>query len=298
MSYKIRNTIALAVLLFLVFIIGGYISVISQPRKLKEIAKETQHVEIQLQDKTSQLAAISAMQNTLRETIHRWNNRLKEIPQFDISSQTYGYLSRIIDESGSMKLNMMFNGTKSFAQYGYNTYHVVGSAEFPNIFRFLWLLENGRRLYKITMISMKSQEKLDTTGNLPTIQLNYEMDIQSYFTSEQSLNTPVMNPDSTPEPIMSNPFEPAIFEQVPKNTKNLVDVNTISVKAVADSKALVMDGSGRLITLKLGDKVYLGKVETINPEDGSIVFKMNRGGIIDTVRKQIIFDQLQRGTMQ
>ncbi len=298
MSYKIRNSIALGVLLFLVFVVGGYVSFISQPGKLKGIAKESKHVESQLQDKVVQERAISDMQNTLRETIHRWNNRLKEIPQFDISSQTYGYLSRIIDESGFMKLNMSFNGTKSLSKYGYNTYHIIGSAEFPNIFRFMWLLENGRRLYKITTIAMKSEEKLDTAGNLPTIQLNYEMDIQSYFTSEKSLNTPVMNPDSTPEPITSNPFEPFIFGEVPKNTRNLVDVSNLSVKAVADSKALVMDGSGRLITLKLGDPVYLGKVETINPEDGSIVFRMNRGGIIDTVRKQIIFDKMQRGMMQ
>ncbi len=298
MSYKIRNSIALGVLLLLVFGIGGYISLIYQPGKIKSLQKEAKQIESQLQDNAMQMRAITDMQNTLRETVHRWNNRSKEIPEFDVSSQTYGYLSHIIDESGFMKLNLAFNGTKSFPKYGFNTYHVIGTAEFPNIFRFIWLLENGRRLYKINTITVRSEEKPDSTKNTPTIRLNYEMDLQAYFTSEQSLSTPVANPDSTPQPITSNPFEPSIFQIVPGNTKNLVEVDKISVKAVADDKALILDNAGNLVTLKLGDEVYLGKVTAINPEDGSIVFTMNRGGIIDTVKKQIVFDKTQRGIMQ
>ena len=150
MSYKLRNSVALGVLLFLVVVVGGYISFIYQPGKINKYRKEAKGDRSQLKDNTIQTSAIMSMQEKLRETVHRWNNRTKEIGEKDISSQTYGYLSDIIDESGSLRLNMAFTGSKSGGKYGYNTYKLSGSAEFPNIFRFIWLLENGRRLYKIS----------------------------------------------------------------------------------------------------------------------------------------------------
>ncbi len=114
MSYKIRNSIALGVLLLLVIGIGGYISFIYQPGKINKYRKEAKAIESQLKDNTLQTSAITGMQEKLRETVHRWNNRTKEIGVSDISSQTYGYLSDIIDESGQLRLNMTFSGEKSY----------------------------------------------------------------------------------------------------------------------------------------------------------------------------------------
>ena len=51
-----------------------------------------------------------------------------------------------------------------------------------------------------------------------------------------------------------------------------------------------MDEQGRLITLKVGDDVYLGRVAGVNPQDGTIEFTLNDGGIISTKRKQIKFE--------
>jgi hypothetical protein len=252
-------------------------------------------IENQLKDNLIQTSAIISMQEKLRETVHRWNNRTKEIGEKDVSSQTYGYLSDIIDESGSLRLNMAYSGTKSGNKYGYNTYRLSGSAEFPNIFRFIWLLENGRRLYKIGTLSVHAEEQAGTTQESPVINLKYEMELNSYFTSETALGKPVMRPDSIPQPITSNPFFPTIQKLSPPNLRDLVDVNTINVKAVAPGKALVMDPKGRLITLQVGDEVYLGKVTATHPQEGVVDFTLNNGGIVETVSKQIVFEKKSRG---
>ncbi len=295
MSYKIRNSIALGVLLLLVIGIGGYISFIYQPGKINKYKKEAKAIESQLKDNTLQTSAITGMQEKLRETVHRWNNRTKEIGESDISSQTYGYLSDIIDESGQLRLNMTFSGVKSAAKYGYNTYKLTGLAEFPNIFRFIWLLENGRRLYKISNVTLHADEQTKSTEEYPTIALRYEMELDAYFTSETSLGKPVMKPDSIPQPITSNPFLPNILKLSPQNVRNLLDVASINVKAVSSGKALVMDPTGRLITLQVGDEVYLGKMTAARPQEGIVEFTLNNGGIVETVSKQIVFEKKLQG---
>lgn len=291
MSYKIRNSIALGVILFLVVGIGGYFSFIYQPGKIKKYRTEAKEIERKLQDNTIQISAITGMQDKLRETVHRWNNRTKEIGEFDISSQTYGYLSDIIDESGSLRLNMKYTGTRTVSKYGYNTYKLTGKAEFPNIFRFIWLLENGRRLYKITTINLHGEEQTKDNQEYPTVELTYDIDLNAFYTSERSLGKPVMKPDSVPQPITSNPFLPNILKQTPLNLRNLVDVASIKVKAVAPGKALVMDQTGKLITLQVGDEVYLGKMTATRPQEGTVEFTLNNGGIIETVSKQIVFKE-------
>jgi hypothetical protein len=297
-SYKIRNSIALGVIVLLVTIIGGYATFFYQPKQIEKNVKETQKISAQLQDNAEQLNTISTLQVKLRETLHRWNNRIKEISESDVSSQTYGYLSDIINESGAqqLKMNLSLSGTKDGGTIGYNIYKINGVSEFPNILRFLWLLENGRKLYKVSNITIRSSEVGGDTLEFPTIQLAYDMDINAYFTREKTLSMEVMKPDSTPQPITTNPFQPSILRVSPANVRNLLDVDKISVKATASGKALVMSTDGKLITLKVGDEVYLGRVSGIFPQEGTIDFVINDGGIVTTKRKQIQFEKNNKDT--
>lgn len=300
MSYKIRNSIVLAVLIFVVSVIGTYVTVFYQPKKIEQNLKESKKITAQLQDNSEQMMAIEQNQDKLRETMHRWNNRIKEISESDVSSQTYGYLSDIIDESGAqqLKMNLALTGTTEGATIGYNTYKITGVSEFSNIFRFLWLLENGRKLYKIKNVTFRSEEVGADSMEFPQIVIQYDMDINAYFTKEKTLGMQVMRPDSTPQPIMSNPFQPSILRKTPANVRNLVDVDRISVKATANGKALVMTEDGRLVTLMVGDEVYLGKVAGINPKEGVIEFTLNDGGIVQTKRKQIQFEKSDKDAVQ
>ncbi len=300
MSYKIRNTIVLAVLILLVTIIGGYVTIFFQPKKIDQNKKEAAKITSQLQDNTEQLAAIDAGQKRLRETLHRWNNRVKEISASDVSSQTYGYLSDIIDESGAqqLKMNLSLTGSKNEGTVGYNTYKITGTSEFPNIFRFIWLLENGRKLYKISSLVLRSDEVAFDSLEYPKIAISYDMEINAFFTQEATLGMPVMKPDSTPQPITSNPFQPSILRKTPSNVRNLVDVDRVSVKATANGKALVMNEAGKLVTLQVGDEVYLGKVSNIIPREGAVEFVLNDGGIVKTKRIQIQFENKDKDAMQ
>jgi hypothetical protein len=298
-SYKIRNSIVLGVLLLLVVGIAGYITMIYQPRKIAAFNAETKKIAAQLSDNTAQMSAIAAMETTLRETILRWDNRTKEFAGSDAAADTYAFLSDAMDESGSknLKVNVTFSGTKTVSDaISYNTYKIQGNSEFANIFRFVWLIENGRRLYKIHNLSLKSEEHAAT--DLAGVRLLFDFELQSYYTNQNSLSQSVMRPDSTPQPITSNAFMPLIFATVPLNFKNLVDPERILVKALSSTRALVLTDDGHFYTLKVGSEVYLGKVTAIDPIGGTITFTINKGGITEVVKKSIVFEKKQRGQSQ
>ena len=293
MSFKIRNTIALGVIVLLVSIVGGYVTFFYQPGQIEKNTKEIKKISAQLQDNSLQVSSIAALRLKLRETTHRWNNRIKEISESDVSAETFGYLSDIVNESGAqqLKMNLSLAGTKRGGRIGYNSYKLSGTSEFPNILRFIWLMENGRKLFKITNISITSVEELSDSLEFPVISLSYQMDVNAFFTSEKNLSMPVMKPDSTPQPITSNPFQPSILSSSPQNVRQLVDVEKISVKATAGNKALVMTQEGKLVVLKVGDEVYLGRVTAVVPREGAVDFTLNDGGIITTRRKSIQFEK-------
>lgn len=293
MSFKIRNSIALGVIVLLVSIVGGYVTFFYQPGQIEKNTKEIKKISAQLQDNTLQISSIADLRVKLRETTHRWNNRIKEISESDVSAETFGYLSDIVNESGAqqLKMNLTLSGTKHGGRIGYNSYKLSGTSEFPNILRFIWLMENGRKLFKITNISITSVEEPKDSLEYPVISLTYQMDVNAFFTSEKSLSMPVMKPDSTPQPITSNPFQPSILSASPMNVRKLVDVEKISVKATAGNKALVMLQDGKLVVLKVGDEVYLGRVTAIHPQEGAVDFTLNDGGIVTTRRKSIQFEK-------
>ncbi|HLP14879.1 MAG TPA: hypothetical protein VK470_01400 [Bacteroidota bacterium] len=299
MSYKIRNTIVLGVLLLLVAAVGIYITVFYQPRKITAYNKETKKIEAQLRDDLEQRHAIATLESTLRETVLRWENRTKEFAGSDAASETYAFLSDAMDESGAknLKVNVTFSGTKAVSnKINYNTYKISGVSEFANIFRFIWLIENGRRLYKINNLTLKAEE--DQMSEFNGIRMVFDFELQSYFTNESALSQSVMRPDSMPQPITSNAFLPLIFTRVPANLRNLVDPENLLVKAVSAGRALVQTPQGRLIVLKPGMDVYLGKVLSINSSEGSITFSLNKGGIAETKKMFIVFEKKQRGLNQ
>jgi hypothetical protein len=298
-SYKIRNTIVLGVLLLLVAAVGTYITVFYQPRKIAAYNKEAKKIESQLKDDTEQRNAIGALESTLRETVLRWENRTKEFSGSDAASETYAFLSDAMDESGAknLKVNVTFNGTKAASnKISYNTYKISGNSEFANIFRFIWLIENGRKLYKINNLSLRSDE--DQLTELTGVRMVFEFELQAYFTNEKSLSQAVMRPDSMPQPVTSNAFMPLIFAHLPPNLRNLVDPDNILVKALSAGRALVQTAEGKLIVLKVGSEVYMGKVTAIDAREGSITIARNKAGIADVKKLFIVFEKKQRGMNQ
>ncbi|MBI3580175.1 MAG: hypothetical protein HY089_12290 [Ignavibacteriales bacterium] len=298
MSFKIRNTIVLAALFVLITGGGLFYWLYFQPKKLKAAQKEIDKIEKELVDFPQTVSEVESLTNQLADTKRRYDSRSKEIPAFDITSQTYAYMSRGIDEAGYtnengfVKFNMTYKGSQDFGNYGYNIYELSsGEGEFDNLYKFVYYLENGNRLYKVKQINFETKEQVDPEKKETRKWIAFTMELHAYYTKIQELGTSLAAKSLTFAQSPFDPFNPIILQSVSAEApEDEIDVAKIQVKAVLPGKAFVLDKED-LIVLHLGDKVWRGYVSRISPADSKVEFTLNEGGIIRKVEKKIMFEK-------
>jgi hypothetical protein len=214
----------------------------------------------------------------------------------DVTSQSYAYFSRLIDLSGYVKLDMIYNGVQNLGNYGYNTYNLKGEAPFENLYRFIWYLENDRKLYKIQTLTLKGIEVAPTEKEEGKVLVTFDMTVQAYFSSVTELSSSLGERSITPNPLNVDPFGPVISSGIPPNTRELVEIERSDLKAVITGKAYVLDQTNTIRALQEGDEVYLGYITKIDPEGGRIESTLNKGGIIEKVELKIRYGAGQNVT--
>ncbi len=299
MSFKLRNTVVLASLAFLISAVGLIYWKWYQPRKLKEIARESQKVDQRINDMAGLLQRVEDLDARYKELKRKYDSRSKEIPTSDVSSQTYAYMSRGQDEAMTNgefpKFDMKFEGAHPIADYGYNSYNLTnGTGTFESIYKFIYYLENGRRLYKIKNIALDERETVDQDTKETKTGLGFTMDLDAYFTKMDVLATSLAAKALTSVQPPFNPFKPLVFSQLATEApEDEIDVNRIDIKAVLPGKAFALRGD-ELILLHVGDKVWRGTVTKIDPSQGSVEFLLNEGGLFQRVVKKILFAKKKR----
>jgi hypothetical protein len=291
-SYKLRNSIALGVLLLLILAVGTYIRAFNLPKKITALEKEIQKIDEELQNTPNLVNQFNDLSAILTDTQKRWESRNKDIPPVDITAQSYAYFSRLIDLSGEVKLDMVYTGTTSLANYGFNTYILRGEAPFDNLYRFIWYLENDRRLYKIHTIALKGLEVAPTDEDEGRVLVTFDMTVHAYshrLRASSSLGERQRIPNS----LATDPFDPIISAGLPANINNLVEIERSDLKAVIPGKAFVLDQNNTIQTMHEGDEVYLGYVTRIDQDEGRLECTLNKGGIIEKVDLKIRYGPQQ-----
>jgi len=299
MSFKIRNSIVMAVVLMIFmgggFFYWGYL----QPKKLAETRTEIQTIEKELVNFPQTVTDVEELTNQLADTKRRYESRSKEIPPVDYTSQTYAYLSKGIDVAGItsenefVRFNMVFDSKKDFGSYGYSVYQLTdGQAAFENLYKFIYYLENGSRLYKIAWINLENKEEPNVETRETRKYLVFSMELHAYYTKIQELNTSLAAKSFTSTQSPFDPFEPIIL-QSPSTVAppGELDPNAMNVRAVLPGKAFVMY-NGELIVIHLGDRVWQGFVSHIS--QSKVEFTVNVGGIVKKVTKSMVFEKKKR----
>jgi hypothetical protein len=294
-SYKLRNTVVLAsVFLFITAAGLGYWKW-WQPREIKKNTAEMAKIDKDLLNMAGTLQEVQRLETDKKETIRKYDSRSKEIPTNDISSQTYAYMSKGIDESGFLKFDMTFEGTKPGFNCSYNVYKLTnGRANFENIYKFAYYLENGRRLYKIRAMTLSQKEELDKDSQEYKDYIEFTMDIEAYFSGIDVLATSLAAKTLASTQAPFDPFHPLFSSQISENAPaNQIDPNKLEIKAVLPGKAFALYAD-ELLVLHVGDKVWRGSVTRINTLTSTVEFQMDVGGLFKKLEKKIEFDKKKR----
>jgi hypothetical protein len=293
-TYILRNTIVLAVLLVLILVIGFYFRSGVLPKKIDKIEKEIKTIDVELQNTPDLINQYNTLSQQLIMTKQRWETRNKDIPPMDVTGQTYDYLNRTIDKSGELKLDMLYQGMQNLQNYGFNTYNLKGETSFESLYRFIWYIENSRLLYKVRSLSLRGLELKDPKTQETTLLVTYEMVLDAFFSSIPELYSSAGERKLVPTTLVSDPFEPLILRDLPPNTDNLVEIERSDLKAVVPGKGFVVDQDNKMRTLSEGDEIYLGYVTKIDPVLGKMECTLNKGGIIERFELFIRYGQKQK----
>ena len=196
----------------------------------------------------------------------------------------------------SVKIGTLtFEGTRNFGSIGYNVYQLTdGESVFESLYKFVYFLENGSRLYKIAWINMENKEAVNADTKETRKYLVFNMELHAYFTNIKELNTSIAAKSLTFTQSPFDPFEPIILGAISSEAPpGEMDVKGFDIRAILPGKAIVMY-SGDLMVLHLGDKVWRGFVSRISPADNKVEFTLNEGGIVKKVTKTMVFAKKKR----
>lgn len=296
MSYKVRNSIALGILVLLIIGVGTYVRAFHLPKKQRVIEEEMRRIDDELSKTPNLIHEYNVLSTTVAETKKRWESRSKEIPAEDVTGKTYEYFSSLLEQSGGLKLNMVFMGTQPKGNYGYNIYNLRGEGPYTNFYKFLWYIENGRKLFKISTLNVKSLEVPPNDKNAGDILVTFDLMVHAFFAAIPELARPSSGLPVEPNYIVHDPFEPIIRANLPPNKENLVEIERSELKAVIPGKAFILDQNNTFRTLEAGSPVYMGYVTRLFPDEGKIECTLNKGGIIEKVELKILYTASQQAT--
>jgi hypothetical protein len=292
-TFKVKNTIYLACVCIVVIVLGFLIHNIWQPRQIKVINKKTIEINRQLEDLPGLTEEVQQLTEKYQDVKRRYDSRSKEIPLTDASSQTYSYMSNGMDQSGNIKFDMKFTGGENKDRWGYNVYKLTsGESTFEDLFRFVYFLENGRRLYKISSMNIDTHETIDELTKETIQSVTFQMDLQAYFVNNiPELGTSLAAKTLTMIPSIYNPCKPMVSQVMASSPpEGEIDADNSDVKAVLHGKAFVLANS-ELLILHVGDKVWRGSVTAIDPATSSVEYTLDEGGIVRKLNKRIKFDK-------
>lgn len=290
---------------------GGYLTYVQQEQTLTRL--ETQ---IQAQDQpASALGDLKERRNALQKRVDdldaEWKNSYKRIPETIRSPQVMRYLTSVAGD-GFDTFDLRTVGRRSENDHQVFVLEADGKASFQRLYHFIWTLENHRPFYRIENLelSLLDERTTDRTTGRPRMDVlvSFQMEVNAIFglsgeasgggqgeRSDDGEELPVARTDPHP-PVPShvlppsragvNPFYPLIFDQIPPNEHGRLNIEQAKFLSIVNGEAVFETEDG-LVRIGEGDRVYLGRIVTVDAEDGRVVARLNKGGIVGTVERSL-----------
>jgi hypothetical protein len=312
-------TLIVAGLLLLVTGVGVYVTFFRQTAELERLEKAEEVVEMKKAEMEDLLEEFGQSKARARKVMSQWNSRYKVVPDTLGSPEVVGYLNDLT-RSGFETFDISIQGIEKSDAYSHYTLRATGRGYFANLYRFIWQIENNRQFYSVEDLNLNHidliTEDKETEKKKLQVMVSFNMSIEAYFGGPKGLAAsgsewrPVSE-DGTPQPRSAslppvpskvladanpniNPFFPVIMDQLPPNTRGLVNVDEAQLVSIVGGEAVFKDNEG-LRKVGVGDDVYLGQITKINATEGRVKAILNRGGIIDDVEVTLGGEDAYRG---
>ncbi|MEX0906349.1 MAG: hypothetical protein WD604_15035 [Balneolaceae bacterium] len=281
MSYAVRNTIVLLIALIVIYGAGyAYMHFfqLTEIETLEEIISEKQ---AELNQKSMIAEGVPALREQFNEAEAFINTYDKTIFGRNHPDEVYRFLS-LINTISNVDFNFTYSDSSITDNYGEIESQINGTGSHRGVMNFINGIENSDPVQKINAVTITP---VGEAGGYTDV--NFTFNLRSFYDrtgSFESNRTPGISTRSLSS--SHNPFYPLI-RNIEPNDEGLVNSENSRLVGVGNSRIYLLNQEGTLVTLQPGDRVYLGRLETINVQDGKAEFRLNKGGIIELVTLEV-----------
>lgn len=281
MSYALRNTLILLVALLLIGASGYLFIRFYQQPKIEQLEEEVSELQIEYDQKKAVADQLPALEIQFEESKLFIENFDKTLFRSNNPDRIYRYLS-LLSDTDPIEFDYVFSDSTSNDRYGIVNSQLSGRGPYTAILNFITRIENSEPVQKIEqlVISPVNQSEEYSFATF-TFRLSSYYDRMNYFDHSGT-------PDISGRIAFAsfNPFFPLIRDVEP-NTEGRINAEQSQLVGIGNGIIYLLDQSGSLQTLREGDRVYLGLLETININQGIANFRLNKGGLIETVSLEV-----------
>lgn len=281
MSYAIRNTIILLVVLSLITG-GGYafFEFVQKPQ-IDSLNQEITQLDAELRSLSETASLLPSVREQYEESKAFIDNFEKTLFDNNNPDETFRFLS-IINSTDPLEFDFVFDDSTRADQYGILQSQIDGQGSYRSVLNFISRIENSEPVQKVSEIVITPVNEIGSYNNV-----NFNFTLQSYYDRQNVLST-----RQTPgisglvQLHRQNPFYPLIRDVEP-NEDNLVNVEQSSLVGIGRNKVYLLNQDGRVETLNQNDRVYLGRLQSLDMTAGEAVFQLNKGGIIELITLKV-----------
>lgn len=310
MSSIRSNELILLLCLVVVVAAGTYLTYFRQQSTLNELEEQISEKQEERAEIESLYEQLTTSEQQFQEAAWQWQSRYKSFPDTLSSPEIVGYLTNLT-QIGFDQFDVASSGTEDQEGYSVHTFQAVGTAPFYQLYRFLWRIENNRPFYQVRDLSIQNIDRRTTdeeTGRTQMeILVSFNMEIDGFYggeeieteipqtvASEEEALPVAQDPlrPSLPASVLPredprlNPFYPLILEEVPPNEEGRLNFEATPLVAIVDNRAIFETEEGTT-AVREGERVYLGRIVEVDPENGRVLARLNKGGIIDTIERTL-----------
>ncbi|WP_020403022.1 hypothetical protein [Gracilimonas tropica] len=287
MSYAVRNTIILLVTLSL--FVGAAYSYIRffQVPELEELQDSLEELRQDYNSKRATSDAFPQLNETYQNALNIIENSDKSLFKDPDPDLVFDYLNKVSNSTADSKVyfNFVFADSTTQDQYGILIAEITGYAAYRNAVNFINKIENSQLLNKVKELSLTPPNRNASEYD----EINFSFTLESYYeripiqenveqTGKLTLNESIST---------YNPFYPLIQQTIPPNDDNMVNIERSRLIGLTGSRIFIVDQNGDVTTLREGDKVYLGELSSIDLNNETATFNLNKGGIMELVTLEI-----------
>jgi hypothetical protein len=243
--------------------------------------------------KRNDLASKEDINIQFTELNERYQAALEVISNYDkilFSSNkpddVFDFLNRVNAEGGNqMYYDYIYTDSVPSSEYGIIESSIAGYGRYDALTDFVNRIEHSQLLNKVSNLTISPARQDD---DLHTV--NFSFELESYYEKTNLFDSLGRNFSINLDEEISNynPLFPLIQPTVQANVNGLTDIRGSRLIGMTDNRVFVRDQTGRIISLKQGDRVYLGSLVSIDLQNKKATFNLDVGGIEEVVTLEVV----------